>query len=113
MILFYKLELTNEAKEDLDEISNYLEEYEFNKNKIIERINRDIVSLKSMPRIHKTIIASKNPNGEYRRIVSGKYIIIYQITKNRISVLRVFSEKQNYLNSKTFILREKFLKYIF
>ena len=110
--MFYKLELTKEAKQDLDEISNYLEEYGFNKNKIIERIDRDIVNLKTMPRIHKTITASKNPNGEYRRIVSGKYIIIYQITKNQINILRVFSEKQNYLNSKTFILKEKSQKYI-
>jgi len=110
--LFYKLELTEEAKRDLDKISQYLEEYGFNKNKIIEKINSDIVNLKFMPRVHKTLTASKNPNGEYRRIVSGKYIIIYQITREKISVLRVFSEKQNYLNSKGFILREKSQKYI-
>lgn len=49
----------------------------------------------------------KNHYGEYRRMISGKYIIIYQIKENQITILRIFSQKQNYLNSKNFILREK------
>ena len=44
-----------------------------------------------MPRIHKTLYSSRNPNGEYRRIVSGKYIIIYQIQEEQINILRIYS----------------------
>ena len=110
--MFYKVELTNDAKTDLDKISKYLEKYGFNKNKIIQRINTDIINLKYMPRIHKTLISCKNPNGEYRRIVSGKYIIIYKIIKNQIIILRIFSQKQNYLNQRNFILKEKSTKYV-
>lgn len=110
--MFYKLELTKDARLDLDKISRYLEEYGINRDKIIKKINEDMVNLKFMPRIHKTVIASKKPEGEYRRIVSGKYIIIYQIENEKINILRVFSEKQNYLNSKTFELKEDSQKYV-
>ena len=65
-----------------------------------------------MPRIHKTLYSFKDPKGEYRSIVSGKYIIIYKILNNQITILRVFSEKQNYLNLNDFILKEKSEKYL-
>lgn len=59
-----------------------------------------------MPRIHKTLYSVKDPMGEYRRIVSGKFIIIYKIDQDKVIILRIFSHKQDYLNSKKFILKE-------
>ena len=109
--MFYKLELSNSAKNDLNKISEYLEDYQSYRNKIIEKIDKDIENLKDMPRIHKTVIYVKDKNGEYRRIVSGKYIIIYKIINYKITVLRVFNQKENYLNLNKFILREKSQKY--
>lgn len=109
--MYYRLELTNDAKTDLDELSKYLEEKGFYRNKVIEKINKDIVNLKYMPRIHKALLYLKDKQGEYRRIISGKYIIIYQINKDCINILRVFSEKQNYLNSENFIVKEEIQKY--
>ena len=64
-----------------------------------------------MPRIHKTIYYLKDPTGEYRRIVCEKYCIIYKIQENEIVVLRIFNQKQNYLNQENFILKEKSIKY--
>ena len=64
-----------------------------------------------MPRANKTLISAKDRQGEYRRRLSGKYSIIYKINDNQIIILRIFNQKQNYLNSKTFILREKSQKY--
>ena len=66
-----------------------------------------------MPRANKTLISAKDRQGEYRRRLSGKYSIIYKINDNQIIILRIFNQKQNYLNSKTFILREKSPRYIF
>ena len=109
--MLYNLELSNDAKEDLNKISEYLEEYESYREKVIERMDKDIDNLKTMPRIHKTVIYVKDKSGEYRRIVSGKYIIIYRIIKDEITVLRVFNQKENYLNLNKFILREKSKKY--
>jgi len=109
--LFYKIELSNDAKNDLNKISEYLENYKDYRNKVIEKIDKDIENLKIMPKIHKTVIFAKDKTGEYRRIVSGKHIIIYRIIKNKITILRIFNQKENYLNQKNFILREKSQKY--
>ena len=51
-----------------------------------------------MPRIYKTLSYKKDIVGEYRRIVLGKYIIIYKIVEDEIIILRIFNQKQNYLN---------------
>ena len=85
---------------------------EYNIDKIIKKIYKDIENLSFMPRAYKTLLSYENPNGEYRRIVSGKYIIIYQIDNEKINILRVFNQKQNYLNQRKFILREKSQKYV-
>jgi len=109
--LFYKIKLSNDAKKDLNKISEYLENYKPYRNKVIEKIDKDIDNLKWMPRIHKTVIFVKDKTGEYRRIVSGKYIIIYRIIEDEITVLRIFNQRENYLNQRKFILREKSQKY--
>ena len=108
--MYYKIKLTDEAKRDLRRIKNYLEEYRLEKT--YKKIKQDISNLKFMPRVHKTLISSKNPNAEYRRIISGKYIIVYQIEDKNINILRIFNQKENYLSSKTFILRERSSKYL-
>jgi plasmid stabilization system protein ParE len=60
----------------------------------------------------KTLISSKDDKGEYRRIVSGNFSIIYQIKEDEITILRIFNQKENYLNQENFILREKSNKYL-
>ena len=97
---------------DLDRISIYLHDYNSSRNKIINKIYKDIENLTYMPRMHKTIIYFKDKKGEYRRIVSGKYIVIYRIVKDKIIILRIFNQKENYLNQKSFILKEAFSKYV-
>ena len=79
--------------------------------RIMQEISRSIENLKYMPRIHKTLICIKDTNGEYRRMLSGKYSIIYKIIKDEIIILRIFNQKENYLNQRKFILREDNQKY--
>ncbi len=105
--MFYKLELSNDAKRDLDKISEYLESHVYNWNKIIKKLDKDMDNLIFMPRAHKTLISYNDVNGEYRRMISGKYSIIYKIVKNEIIILRIFNQRENYLNQRKFILREK------
>lgn len=109
--MYYKIEVSDEANQDIYKLTKYLQEFKYNMNKVVRKLNEDIDNLIFMPRAHKTLISSKNPDGEYRRMISGKYIVIYQIEKEQINILRVFSEKQNYLNSKNFILKEESQKY--
>lgn len=103
--MHYRINFSDKANSDINIIAEYRQGY--NVEKIIGKIYEDIENLNFMPRAHKTVLYYANPNGEYRRIVSGKYIIIYKIINNQIIILRIFSQKQNYLNSKNFILREK------
>lgn len=107
---YYKIEISKNARRDIRRIRDYLEEY--GAEKIYKHIKNDISNLKYMPRAHKTLYSSYNPNGEYRRIISGKYIIIYQINKYKINILRIFNQKENYLNQKNFILKEDIQKYL-
>ena len=103
----YKLKISEDAKYDIDNISEYLKDYEIARDKVITQINNDILDLAFMPRIHKTLYKQNDKNTEHRRIVSENYIIIYKIEKNEIIILRIFSHKQDYLNPKSFILREE------
>lgn len=107
---YYKIEMSKNARRDIRRIKDYLEEY--GAEKIYKHIKNDISNLKYMPRAHKTLYSSYNPNGEYRRIISGKYIIIYQINECKINILRIFNQKENYLNQRNFILKENTQKYL-
>ena len=96
----------------MNRISDYLKEYGCSAENVIKQIDADINRLNFMPRIHKTLISYKNEKGEYRRIVSGKYSIIYKILGNEITILRIFNQKENYINQRNFILREKSQPYL-
>ena len=104
-MLIYKTIFSNKARRDLIRIAKFMENY--NSNKIIERIYKSIDDLNYMPRIHKTLTYFKDKNGEYRRMLTGKYSIIYKIENNQIIILRIFNQKENYLNQRKFILREE------
>lgn len=110
--MYYKINLSNKANKDINRITEYLQGFANSVDKIIKKINKDIDNLLFMPRIHKTLIYFKDKKGEYRRIVSGKYIIIYKITNNEITILRIFNQKENYLNQRNFILKEDTQKYL-
>ena len=109
-MLYYKIKMSKKARRDIRRINDYLEGY--GAGNVYKRIKKDIENLEFMPRIHKTLYSSKDPNGEYRRIVSGKYSIIYQIQEDKINILRIFNQKENYLNQRNFILREKSQPYL-
>ena len=101
----YKILYDDNFDRDINKIEDYF--YDYNSIDLISRIKEDIEYLKFMPRIHKTLYSVKDPMGEYRRIVSGKFIIIYKIDQDKVIILRIFSHKQDYLNSENFILREE------
>lgn len=95
---------------DMERIIN--SSYSFYQEELINKIKKDIMSLAYMLQIHKTLIASNDKYGEYRRMVSGKYSIIYKIIKDEIMILRIFYQKEDYLNDQSFILKEESEEYI-
>ena len=66
-MLIYKTILSKKAKRDLIKISRYMKNYNY--DKIVEKIYKDIENLQFMPRIHKTLISIRDKHGEYRRMV--------------------------------------------
>ena len=105
MDIQYKIIYDKRFYKDLLEIESktYMNFYK----KLKKDIDIKIENLKFMPRTHKSLIYYKDKYGEYRRIVSGKYIIIYKIVKDEIIILRIFNQKENYLNQKGFIVKEE------
>ena len=105
MDIQYKIIYDKSFYKDLLEIESktYMNFYK----KLKKDIDIKIENLKFMPRTHKSLIYYKDKYGEYRRIVSGKYIIIYKIVKDEIIILRIFNQKENYLNQKGFIVKEE------
>lgn len=95
---------------DIERIKNRYNYYY--QKKLIDRTEKDIMNLAHMPRMHKTLISAKDKDGEYRRMISGKYSVIYKIVKDEIIILRIFNQKENYLNQKKFILKEEIQKYL-
>jgi len=110
--LHYKIILSDKANNDIDRITEYLKHFNYRIDRIIKKINDDMENLKYMPKMHKTIFYYTTPDFEYRRIVSAKYVVIYKIVKDEIIILRIFNQKENYLNQRNFILKEKSQKYI-
>ena len=106
----YRIQYKESFYTDLEKISQNSIPYYYLKD--VNKINKDIETLKFMPRINKTVYTLKDKNSEYRRLISEKYAIIYKIEKDQIIIIRIFNQKQNYLNSKKFILKEKSTKYI-
>ena len=109
-MLTYKIIFSKKAKRDFIKVAKYMINY--NATKTIERIYKNIDNLTFMPWMHKTLIYFKDKHGEYRRIVSGKYIIIYKIVEDKIIILRIFNQKENYLNQRNFILKEESENYL-
>lgn len=107
--MIYQIKVSEDAKRDIRRISNYILEYRV--LTVLKRMQADIKKLKTMPRAHKTLYSFNAPNEEYRRMLSNGYAIIYQIVENQITILRIFSNKQNYLNQNNFILKEESQSY--
>lgn len=103
-MLIYKTIFSKKARRDLIRIAKFMENY--NSNKIIEKIYKSIDNLNFMPRMNKTLIYFKDKNGEYRRMVSGKYSIIYKIVKNEIIILRIFNQKKLFKSKKIYSKRK-------
>lgn len=55
-----------------------------------------------MPMLYQRVYYDEKAKTDYRRMVHKKYIIIYKIQKNEVTILRIVSEKENYLRSKIF-----------
>lgn len=68
--------------------------------KLREKILKTYINIQEMPWMYPRLYYEKNTKTDFRKIVCENYIIIYKIQKSQITILRIVSEKENYLKPK-------------
>lgn len=102
MDIKYKIRLTKRARNELENIYNYISKTliaEKVANNLMEKIENEFLILEDMPKAFRVIKKYKHIDFEYRKIVINTYIIIYHIEEeNKIVYIdRIIYGKRNYL----------------
>lgn len=95
MELLYKIKYEASFLEDIENWNNNIGKEKLTKLIKIFNIKKSI--LKNFPRIYQKLEIESLKNQEYRKIVLDQYIVIYKITSNQISFLKIFPQKTNYI----------------
>lgn len=95
MELLYKIKYETSFLEDIEILNNTIGKDKIIKLMKIFKIKKSI--LKKFPRIYQRLELESLKNQEYRKIVINQYIIVYKITLNQISFLKIFPQKSNYI----------------
>ncbi len=66
--------------------------------KIVKKILKVINSLRLFPFMYPPIYIDRKIKRQLRRATAGKYAVIYEVKNNKILILYIFHENQNYLN---------------
>ena len=96
----YEIILTDSAKQDLENIYEYIDKNlkEHNSaNRLMNKIENNILILSNNPYAFLQVIV-KPRNKKYRKLLIGKYIVLYRIDENRTEqryiYLILFMEKE-------------------
>lgn len=98
----YEIILTDIAKEELDEIYEYISKNLFAKkaaNDLMNKIENSILLLETNP--FSCVEVSIKPHNElYRKLIVDNYIILYQIEEDykQVVIYRALYGKRDYLN---------------
>ena len=93
----FKIKMSRYIVQDFKCISVYLSQTR--KNELMKEIRKKLLNLKQMPKMYQRIYYEEKTKIDYRRIVCMNYIITYKIHKNEITILRIVSQRENYLKS--------------
>ena len=94
MIVIY----TNEAEKDLEDITNYLLQYNEPNvvAKRISKVKKDVELLERTPNIGTRLNNICEIKSDYRFLVSSKYLIIYLIAKDYLGIISVLDGRQDW-----------------
>lgn len=98
--LSMELYYTPRAKEDLHDIKEYvIEKFEDEKLAldVLMRITKMIRQLTTFPYLGKELVGLTGIYTEYRSLFFEKNYVFYRIEENRICVIRILNEKQDYM----------------
>lgn len=97
----YKVNLTSQFSEELEEILYFFPYYQSARKKLFFEIRNTISTLSVFPeRYHKINKFKKVRTENIRKLPINKFIMIYEVDnkKEEVYILHIFSEKQDYLN---------------
>jgi plasmid stabilization system protein ParE len=95
-----KIAYLEPAKRDFERFRDFLRAADVSEDKISEIIKTlvsDIRILKDNPKIGRKIGGKFGFDTEYRALVCGRYVAIYEIAGNTIEVRRIFHGKEDYV----------------
>lgn len=86
----YKVNLTQLAQEDLEQIYFYIsDDSATNAGNFILELEKKIYSLNSYPERHPLIAENEFFATDYRHLIHEKYRIIYRLSEKEVFILRV------------------------
>ena len=87
----YKVDLTQLAQKDLEQIYFYISDGSIkNARNFILELEKKIDSLSAFPERHPLISENEFFDTDYRHLIHQKYRIVYRISENEVFILRVF-----------------------
>ena len=103
MDIRYEVLLTDKAKEELEEIYNYISKSLISETaaiSIMQKIENKILNLTKIPESYSIIEPYIQTNEKYRKLIINNYIVVYRIDydNNKVYVIRIIYGKRNYLN---------------
>ncbi len=86
----YRVEITATAERDLCEIRDFIaKDKPLAAQRWIQRIQKQILRLQTMPLRHEVIPEARDIGIEYRHALLGPYRTIYRVENDRVLVVRV------------------------
>ena len=103
MAINFKLIITDKAKEDLEEIYDYISKSLMAENtaiKFMQEFENSIFRLKDMPESCSIIETYKKRRYPYRKLLIKNYVVIYRVDDDKecVYITRVVYGGRNYLN---------------
>lgn len=103
MAIKYELILTDRAKYDLEDIYEYIAKslmVEKTAENLINKIERNILRLETMPESCSIIEEFEERKKQYRKLIINNYVAIYRIDEEnkKVYIIRIVYGGRNYLN---------------
>ena len=103
MAIKYELILTDRAKQELEDIYEYISKSlmaEKAAENLINKIERNILRLETMPESCSIIEEFKERKKQYRKLIINNYVAIYRIDEEnrKVYIIRIVYGGRNYLN---------------
>ena len=95
-----KIIISKDAHRDTDDIFLYISARDNREvaNKQVENIYRTIAFLENTPNIGMQLKNRLNVDTDYRFLVSGKYLIFYKLTKDKVNIVRIIDGRRDWIS---------------